>query len=142
MDIRFSKDDLPELDADPLRLTQMLDNLISNAVKFTPEGGTVTVTAAPNGEAVHLEIADTGVGIPADEMEKLFDRFFRASTSAVAQGTGLGLSIVKSIVDVHGGTIAVESTEGVGTTFVVDLPVHANAETSAATEPVATEVPT
>jgi signal transduction histidine kinase len=143
VDIRFSKDDgMPELDADPLRLTQMLDNLISNAVKFTPESGTVTVTLASNGEGVHFEIADTGVGIPADEVEKLFDRFFRASTSGVVRGTGLGLSIVKSIVDVHGGTIRVESTEGVGTTFVVDLPVHALPETPPATEASTTEVTT
>ena len=120
----------------------MLDNLVSNALKFTPEGGRVTVKVSPNGRGVHLEIADTGVGIPADEMGKLFDRFFRASTSSVAQGTGLGLSIVKSIVDVHGGTIAVESTEGVGTTFAVDLPAHVQSETPAAAEAVATEVAT
>ena len=132
----------PQLDADPLRLTQMLDNLVSNALKFTPEGGRVTVTVSPNGRGVHLEIADTGVGIPADEMGKLFDRFFRASTSSVAQGTGLGLSIVKSIVDVHGGTIAVESTESVGTTFTVDLPAHVQSETPPAAEAVATEVAT
>jgi signal transduction histidine kinase len=143
VDLRLSReDDLPQLDADPLRLTQMLDNLISNAVKFTPEGGTVTVTAAPTGAGVRLEIADTGVGIPADEVGRLFDRFFRASTSAVAQGTGLGLSIVKSIVDVHGGTIRVESTEGAGTTFAVDLPAHAQPETAAAPEAVVTEVAT
>jgi signal transduction histidine kinase len=138
-----TEDDLPSLEADPLRLTQMLDNLISNALKFTPEAGTVTVTLSSDGdENVHLEVADTGVGIPADEMEKLFDRFFRASTSAVAAGTGLGLSIVKSIVDVHGGTVSVKSTEGVGTTFVVDLPVRVEQETPTAAAGVAKGVPT
>jgi signal transduction histidine kinase len=144
IDLRLAADgDLPRLEADPLRLTQMLDNLVSNAIKFTPEGGTVAVSVSPNsGGGVHLEISDTGVGIPADEIDKLFDRFFRASTSAVAQGTGLGLSIVKSIVDVHGGTVSVDSVEGVGTTFTVDLPTHMPSETPAAAEPLPTEVPT
>jgi len=143
VDLRFTADDgLPPIHADPLRLTQMLDNLLSNALKFTSAGGTVSVTVSPQGDGIHLAIADTGVGIPADEVEKLFDRFFRASTSGVVQGTGLGLSIVKSIVDVHGGSISVESTEGVGTTFGVYLPVHVQLETPAAADAVGTEVVT
>jgi signal transduction histidine kinase len=137
------EDSLPRLWADPLRLTQLLDNLISNALKFTPEGGAVTVTVSPGGEAgVRLEVADTGVGIPADEVGKLFDRFFRASTASVAPGTGLGLSIVKSIVDVHGGTVSVESTEGAGTTFAVDLPYQTAPEASAVADTATTEVAT
>jgi len=143
VDLRFTADDaLPPIDADPLRLTQMLDNLLSNALKFTSAGGTVSVTVSRDGDGINLEIADTGVGIPADEVEKLFDRFFRASTAGVVQGTGLGLSIVKSIVDVHGGSISVASTEGVGTTFAVYLPVHAQLETPAAADAVGTEVVT
>jgi two-component system phosphate regulon sensor histidine kinase PhoR len=74
--------------------------------------------------AIHVEVRDTGVGIPPDELEKLFVRFFRASTSGVAQGTGLGLSIVKSIVEAHRGTIDVRSEVGEGTTFLVDLPLQ------------------
>jgi signal transduction histidine kinase len=115
--------DLPALQADPTRMNQLIDNLISNGIKYTPEGGTVTVVVARSGEAIHVEVRDSGVGIPPDELEKLFVRFFRASTSGVAQGTGLGLSIVKSIVEAHRGTIDVRSELGEGTTFLVDLPL-------------------
>ena len=133
LDLRLSDEvDLPQLRADPLRLTQMLDNLLSNAIKFTPEGGTVSVTVASRAETAHLEIGDTGVGIPEQELGELFNRFFRASTTASAPGTGLGLSIVKSIVEAHAGTISVESKEGSGTTFSVDLPLQALPEAAAA----------
>jgi signal transduction histidine kinase len=112
--------------ADRARLIQLLDNLLSNAVKFTPEGGQVDVTvSAQNGHAV-LEVADSGIGIPRGEQDRLFDRFFRAST-ATAQavpGTGLGLAIAKAIVDAHDGSIEVESDEGSGSTFRVQLPVR------------------
>ena len=76
-----------------------------------------------DGDRAVLEVADTGVGIPADEVGRLFERFFRASTAATIRGTGLGLSIAKSIAEAHGGTIGVRSTEGVGTTFSVELPL-------------------
>ena len=112
--------------ADRARLIQLLDNLLSNAVKFTPEGGQVDVTvSAQNGHAV-LEVADSGIGIPRGEQDRLFDRFFRAST-ATAQavpGTGLGLAIAKAIVDAHDGSIEVESDEESGSTFRVQLPVR------------------
>lgn len=112
--------------ADRARLVQLLDNLLSNALKFTPEGGRVDVTvSAQNGHAV-LEVADSGIGIPRGEQDRLFDRFFRAST-ATAQavpGTGLGLAIAKAIVDAHDGSIEVESDEGSGSTFRVQLPVR------------------
>ncbi|HEX5617046.1 MAG TPA: ATP-binding protein [Solirubrobacteraceae bacterium] len=117
--------ELEPLWADPTRISQLLDNLISNAVKFTPNGGTVTVVVAQAGDMAHLEVRDTGVGIPKEELDKLFVRFFRASTSKVAPGTGLGLSIAKSIVEAHRGRIAVESELGEGTTFLVDLPTKA-----------------
>jgi signal transduction histidine kinase len=115
---------------DPTRITQLLDNLISNAVKFTAQGGTVTVVVAQRGDSCHLEVRDSGVGIPEDELDRLFVRFFRASTSHVAAGTGLGLSIAKSIVEAHRGTITVESEVGVGTTFLVDLPLQAPQRTA------------
>jgi len=123
---------LPPLQADPTRMNQLVDNLISNAIKYTPEGGAVTVVVAESGAAIHIEVRDTGVGIPPDELEKLFVRFFRASTSGVAQGTGLGLSIVKSIVEAHRGTIDVHSTVGEGTTFLVDLPLAVPQQSTAA----------
>jgi len=112
-----------QLWADPSRLAQVVDNLLSNAVKFTPEGGDVFVTIATSEEATRLEVRDTGVGIPEDEAGRLFERFFRASTAQNIQGTGLGLSITKSIVEAHGGTIAVGSAVGVGTTLTVELPL-------------------
>jgi signal transduction histidine kinase len=117
-------DDLDPLWADQTRLIQMFDNLISNAVKFTPPGGTIRVTLSGSEDSVTAKVADTGIGIPPDEVDRLFERFFRTSTVDAVDGTGLGLSIVKSIVEVHDGTIAVTSTEGVGTTFAVELPLR------------------
>jgi signal transduction histidine kinase len=121
-------DDLPRVWADPVRLTQLFDNLISNAVKFTSPGGTVWVGVTGTADAVHIEVTDTGMGIPAAEVERLFERFFRTSTAGAVAGTGLGLSIVKSLVEVHEGTLGVSSTEGVGTTFRVELPIRPRAQ--------------
>lgn len=106
--------------ADPARLAQVLDNLVGNAVKYSPHGSVRVLTRPQDGKAL-LEIADTGVGIPAAELPRLFDRFFRASTSASFAGTGIGLSTVKAIVDAHEGSIDVESRVGTGTTFRVEL---------------------
>jgi signal transduction histidine kinase len=116
------------LRADALRLTQLLNNLLSNGVKFTPAGGTVTVrTRTEEGVGV-LEVQDTGMGIPADEQDKLFERFFRTSVAhrRSIEGTGLGLVIAKAIAERHGGRIAFESQAGEGTTFRVELPLHAD----------------
>ncbi|MFF5082824.1 ATP-binding protein [Actinoplanes sp. NPDC000266] len=109
---------------DSAQLDRVLDNLLSNAVKFTPPEGTVTVTAERRGDHAFLVVADTGMGIPEDEREALFGRFFRAS-NAIRQavpGTGLGLAIVHTILGNHEGTIEVRSTENVGTTVTVKLP--------------------
>jgi signal transduction histidine kinase len=117
---------VPLLAGDCARVAQLVDNLVSNALKFTPEGGRVDVRArAHNGSAV-IEVRDSGIGIPADEQERLFERFFRSSNAAERQipGTGLGLAISKAIVEAHGGEIAVKSEVGVGTTFRVSLPIH------------------
>jgi signal transduction histidine kinase len=115
-------DDLPTVEGDEMRLGQLLDNLLSNAVKFTPAGGKVAVDVGRRDGMACVEVADSGVGMPADDLDRLFERFFRASTARAVQGTGLGLSIAKSIAEAHGGTIAVRSEVGVGTTFVVELP--------------------
>jgi PAS domain S-box-containing protein len=116
--------------ADPVRLRQVIDNLLSNAIKYTPSGGTVTVTAEPAGgvyagEEVMLTVADTGIGIPAEQYGQLFHRFFRASTAKEAgvKGTGLGLAITKAIVTAHGGTITASPRDGGGTIFTVCLPI-------------------
>jgi signal transduction histidine kinase len=108
------------------RLGQVLDNLISNALKFTPAGGSVTLRLRAHEGAATLEVADTGLGIPAAEQGRLFERFFRASsaTSRAIPGVGLGLTIVKAIIEAHGGRVAVSSEEGVGTTFRIDLPLR------------------
>jgi signal transduction histidine kinase len=104
---------------------QLLDNLISNAIKFTPEGGRVDVRLAANDGLVRVEVADTGIGISPAEQARLFERFFRASSATERHipGTGLGLYIANAIVDAHGGRIDVRSAPGEGTTFVVELPV-------------------
>ena len=105
----------------------MIDNLISNALKFTPAGGTVDVRAYPHGSVARIEVADTGMGISEDEQTQLFERFFRTARAQeeAIPGVGLGLSISKAIVEGHNGRISVRSVEGVGTTFFVDLPAIA-----------------
>jgi signal transduction histidine kinase len=118
-----AKGPLPlEVDAD--RFRQVLDNLVSNALKFTPSGGSVSLSAANGGGSVRVEVADTGIGIPQEELGKLFSRFYRASTATrrAIPGTGLGLVIARAIVEGHGGTISLESGDGVGTRVTVTLP--------------------
>jgi signal transduction histidine kinase len=114
------------LEGDKGRLFQLLDNLISNAIKFTPEGGRVEVCVAPEGSVAVLEVSDTGIGLGPDEAELVFDRFFRSSRVVAQQvpGTGLGLFIARAIVDAHGGTISASTREGGGTTFHVGLPAR------------------
>ena len=117
---------VPELQGDPERLGQVLDNLISNALKFTPAGGSVTVGLHRRNGAAVVEVADTGIGIPAAEQVRLFERFYRTSsaTERSIPGIGLGLSISRAIALGHGGAITVQSEEGRGTTFTVELPIH------------------
>ncbi len=110
---------------DPTRITQLLGNLITNAVKFTPEGGQVEVRLAADGGEAVLSVTDTGIGIPAADRERIFERFYRteAATRRVIPGSGLGLTISRAIVDAHRGTITVRSDGTHGSTFTVRLPL-------------------
>ena len=134
---------LPVLDADPEKLRQVLLNLTENAIKFTPAGGTVKLAArtveveesdgeesgfilvAPTLRRVEVRVSDSGIGIPAAERPRVFDAFYQVDSSSTREygGTGLGLSIVKRLVEAHGGTIAIEANEPLGTVFVVTLPL-------------------
>lgn len=116
--------DRPIICADEQRIVQVLLNLVGNALKFTPAGGSVTVRVLREGEEVRCEVADTGPGIPPEDLPRLFQRFSQLdmTTTRRAKGTGLGLSISKAIVEAHGGTIGVSSEPGYGSTFWFALP--------------------
>jgi two-component system phosphate regulon sensor histidine kinase PhoR len=118
--------DIPPVAGDIVRLEQVLINLLENAIKYTPAGGWITVSAADEGATVKLSVADTGIGIPAKDIPRIFERFYRvdAARSRDIGGTGLGLSIVKHIVQAHGGAVRVESVPGRGSTFLVVLKKH------------------
>ena len=112
------------VDGDPVRLHQIITNLLSNAVKFTPAAGDVRVRVAPDADTARLVVADTGSGIPADELPHVFDRFWRGRrTGDSTRGTGIGLSIVADLVAAHGGDIGITSEPGAGTTVTVTLPL-------------------
>ncbi len=113
---------------DRLRLGQLLSNLVSNAVKFTPEGGQVWVRVGEQDGTCQIEVTDSGIGIPAAERAHLFERFYRASSATGTAGSGLGLAISKAIAEAHGGTIRIADSGGSGTRVVVELPLHVAAE--------------
>jgi PAS domain S-box-containing protein len=125
VDFSLAEGKVPVL-GDAVQLERVMLNLLSNAVKFTPDGGSVSARVWSDDGEAWLVVTDTGIGIPSEEQDALFQKFFRASTAqAMAiQGTGLGLSIVAGIVAAHGGRISVESTAGLGSTFSVKLPLH------------------
>jgi signal transduction histidine kinase len=112
---------------DERRLKQLLYNLLSNSIKFTPEGGEVRVTVRPEVDSIVLTVSDTGIGIPLDEQTKVFESFYQmdSTLSKNAQGTGLGLAMVRQIVELHGGTVCVTSEPGQGSSFIVTLPQSA-----------------
>ena len=116
-----------EVNGDALKLQQVVYNIIDNAIKYTPRGGEVHCTLVRSGKKAIIRVSDTGVGIPAEDLPHIFDRFYRVdkARSRETGGTGLGLSIVKQFVLLHGGTINAESTVGKGTTFVIELPLAA-----------------
>jgi sigma-B regulation protein RsbU (phosphoserine phosphatase) len=115
---------LPEIWADRDRITQVLTNLISNAVKYSPDGGTITVGTERSGDAAHCWVRDEGMGIPPGSLELVFERYSRIemTKTRTIQGTGLGLPIVREICEMHGGRAWAESTAGTGSTFHIMLP--------------------
>jgi len=115
--------------ADRVRLEQTLHNLLANAVKYSPRGGEVLVTVEHAGDRARVSVADQGIGIPADALPHVFDRFYRASnaTPYTYSGLGLGLYVVREIVVQHGGTITVASTAGQGSVFTIELPLASDA---------------
>jgi PAS domain S-box-containing protein len=117
--------DLERITGDPTQLERAVLNLVSNAVKFSPDGGRISVDARRNGEHIELTVADTGIGMAPEEQTKLFQRFYRTATAQTRQiqGTGLGLALVKGIVERHGGTVRLTSAPAAGTTVTIDLPV-------------------
>lgn len=123
-EVRLDQDLPHEVYWDPVRVNEVLGNLLSNAFKFTGRGGRVSVLVGRHGENVRIQVRDTGAGIPEDQLPFIFEKFFRADadTPGALRGTGLGLAIAKSIVTAHGGTIAVESRIGAGTTFTITMP--------------------
>lgn len=121
--------DAVPLVGDAFRLRQAVDNLVSNAIKYTPGGGTVRVAASQRDGQVALDVEDTGIGIAAPDIQRVFDPYFRtqAARQSTAPGTGLGMGIVRDIVEQHGGTLEIESEQGTGTTVRVRLPADAEA---------------
>jgi len=123
--LSFSLKDLKPVQADPKNIEEIFNNLISNAINYSPEGGNVTISAQGLGEYMEIKVEDTGVGISPEELPKIFDKFYRVKHPKTRQvtGTGLGLAIVKGIVDAHQGTIDVESVVDKGTIFKILLPM-------------------
>jgi signal transduction histidine kinase len=120
-------EDIPPMRGNPIRLRQMLDNLVGNAIKYTPDGGDISFEMESQNDQVILRINDTGPGIPPADQPHIFEKFYRASNVPKGVGgSGLGLAIVKSIVDSHQGRIWVESLLGEGSTFTVVLPLIQN----------------
>jgi signal transduction histidine kinase len=124
VDVEIDAGDVPTILGDERRIGQVLDNLLSNAVKFSHEGDRVRVELRGDATSARVVVADSGIGIPADEQGHVFSRFYRAraANDLAVPGTGLGLAITRALVDQHGGTIELESREGEGTRVTVTLP--------------------
>jgi len=120
--------DLPAVEMDERLLRHILENLLSNAAKYSPEGSEIIVTLARRAEEVLIDVQDQGIGIPEPDQARLFETFHRASNVENRPGTGLGLAIVRKAVDLHGGSISFASAPGQGTRFSVRLPVYSRAE--------------
>jgi signal transduction histidine kinase len=117
---------VPTIRGDKERMAVVLTNLVGNAIKYTPQGGSVEVSCEEDGGRLHIKVRDTGIGIDEDEQEKVFEKFYRSESEEVHQqpGTGLGLAMALEVVRAHGGKIDLESEPGKGSTFIVDLPIE------------------
>jgi two-component system sensor histidine kinase BaeS len=114
---------LPQIEVDPERMGQVFGNLVSNALRYTPEGGEIILTATGDGSSVQLKVKDTGAGIDPADLPHIFSRFYRSDRSRQQNGeSGLGLAIARSIVEAHGGSLTVASKLGQGTTFTIIIP--------------------
>jgi two-component system phosphate regulon sensor histidine kinase PhoR len=116
--------DLPAVPTDSERIRQVIANLVHNAIKFTDSGGRITIKTAVEGESVNVAISDTGIGIAAEDLPHVFERFYKVDKARTGQGTGMGLAIAKHIVEAHNGRIWVESETGRGSTFTFNLPLR------------------
>lgn len=125
INVEIIRSPLPKISVDKIKIRRIIQNLLSNSVKYTPHGGHVEVRVKNAGREVICSFSDSGVGIPADQQSKIFERFFRGTnvTKLQPDGTGLGLFIAKSLIEAHGGKIWFQSIEGQGTTFYFSLPV-------------------
>ena len=112
------------IEGDERKVKQILFNLLSNAAKFTPTGGTVTLAARADNDQVVISVRDTGIGISVEDQEKVFEEFYQVGASRTQEGTGLGLALTRRLVELHNGHISLESEPGVGSTFTVTLPLH------------------
>ena len=131
--------DADVVEGDAGQLDRVMINLLTNAIKFTPDGGRVDVSSRRSGDTVEIRVSDTGIGIPLDDQSRIFERFFRSSSTQhlAVPGTGLGLSITKAIIEEHGGRISVTSSPGKGTEVTVALPIHAGAAAREVATPAA-----
>ena len=117
------RDDLPKVLADPSRLEQVVVNLLHNAIKFTPSGGNIILSATLEDRNILFSVEDTGIGIPVDDLSRIFERFYKTDRARSSGGTGLGLAIARHLVEAHGGTIWAESTGDKGSTFYFTIPI-------------------
>jgi signal transduction histidine kinase len=123
LEVRMA-DDMPLVDLDPLRIQQVVGNLVANAIRYAPRGSVVSIIGETQARSVRVSVADTGPGVAPEVLPRMFERFARAEDS---HGSGLGLAIARRLVEAHGGSIRVESTAGVGTTIVFELPARPGA---------------
>jgi signal transduction histidine kinase len=115
---------IPKIYCDPVRIGQAIENLVSNAVKYSPESGRIEVNVSVRGDSVLVSVSDEGIGIPETKIPLIFERFYRVEEAGTTvKGTGLGLFISREIVRMHGGTIHADSKPGEGSTFTIELPV-------------------
>ena len=107
---------------------QVLANLVDNAVKYTPKGGSVSISMAQDENQLRFLVSDTGMGIPKDEQERIWQRLYRCDASRSKKGLGLGLCMVRAVVEAHGGSVSLQSEIGKGSTFIIDLPINKKEE--------------